>query len=202
MIKLGVSGAGGTGKSTLAQAISHRYNIPLINEHVREWLKIHGYSTPWQLPWSKQIVLQKSYLKYKIENESCKNGFVSDRTTLDSVILLILRYSSLIQLIKLTDVITSAVIHAKKTYDFVVVPHYKSLPYQNDKCGNIDQKIRRKEYFYTIFLCKILRIPVIKVTESDLNERLKRIEKTIQKHFKGCVYNHSSFAPLKWCKTF
>lgn len=180
MNKIGVSGAAGSGKSTITNLISNKYKIPVIKENVRSWLRINNYSNPWELPWREQIKLQKKYLAFKIKHEASNKSFISDRTTLDCVVSLFLRSPQPPDFINQKEVIQCAFTHASKIYDYIIIPHYKSIFCQNDGCRNTDVHVRAREEYCTIGLCKLLNIPHIIVKTSNLNLRIEKISKLIK----------------------
>lgn len=86
--RIGIVGAQGVGKTTLAQALSSLLNCPLIEEQIRKSVdkfNVLGYRTPDQLVISKWYPhLMFDILINQVQMEHfAKDGFVSDRTTLD-----------------------------------------------------------------------------------------------------------------------
>jgi deoxyadenosine/deoxycytidine kinase len=88
MLRIGIVGAQSVGKTTLAESLSSTLGYVLIEEQIRESVKEFvplGYSTPDQIANTKWYPhLMFDILLKQVQKEICaKNGFVSDRTTLD-----------------------------------------------------------------------------------------------------------------------
>lgn len=89
-MRIGICGAQGTGKSTLARALAKDLNLPLIEEQARIAAHKLGITRP-----SKDltenpdlgIVFELYCLTLQLRSEEqCNQGFVSDRTLIDIVV--------------------------------------------------------------------------------------------------------------------
>ncbi len=85
-MKIGILGAQGTGKTTLAEALAKELGYPLIPEIVRGVLKDMGMSSPRELKGNpeKGKEFQMKCLYRQIAEERKHENFVSDRTTIDN----------------------------------------------------------------------------------------------------------------------
>lgn len=84
VMRIGIVGAAGTGKSTLARNLAAALDLPLIPDFVEEVLKEHGKDS-WRgildLRLRRQIRLDA--LKRKMDAEMAAERFVSDKTVID-----------------------------------------------------------------------------------------------------------------------
>jgi hypothetical protein len=121
-LRIGLSGAGGCGKTTLAEFLAERFNLPLFPEGVREWLKIRKHKSPRHLSHRYQLALQKHFIKAKIIKESVSPAFVSDRTTIDAMALANIRGLTSIFPKNIERLNRRAFAHAASCYDLVIIP--------------------------------------------------------------------------------
>lgn len=121
MMRLGIMGPAGSGKTVLARRLSQSLGLPLVPEGVRARLNQYGMRDPWALSWSEQIELQRWFLNYKCRCEEAIPSFVSDRTTLDTAVSLRLRCPGEGALVLVQELVLRAVEHAKRTYTAVVI---------------------------------------------------------------------------------
>ena len=85
-MRIGILGAQGVGKTTLAEALSKELEYPLIREVVRDVMKDMGITSPRELKddVEKSTEFQRACLYRQIEEEGKHKNFVSDRTTIDN----------------------------------------------------------------------------------------------------------------------
>lgn len=119
-MKIAISGAHGVGKTTLAQTLSERLQLPMIEEVVRGVAKIHGYKTTEQIKSDKQqdkLKFQKDVLREQIDTEKrFSNGFVSDRSVFDMV-----AYAMLYGLPDVdTEIMYLISLHHSEQYDWII----------------------------------------------------------------------------------
>jgi len=126
-LQIGIMGSAGSGKTILAHLLSSALGIALIEEGVRPWLAMQGLGSPNNLGWDRQLELQEHYLEAKMQRESAQQAFVSDRTTLDVVVNLLLRRGARDQVP--IDLAQRALDYARETYDQVVLLRWKDGPW-------------------------------------------------------------------------
>ncbi|OPX90073.1 MAG: Cytidylate kinase [Pelotomaculum sp. PtaB.Bin104] len=88
-MKIGISGAQSTGKTTLARALSEKLGLPLIEEQARVAAREFGYknlkATKEQPALGRQFQWRCLMLQMAAEDH-CPEGFISDRTVLDNAV--------------------------------------------------------------------------------------------------------------------
>jgi deoxyadenosine/deoxycytidine kinase len=87
MYKIGFCGSHGTGKSTLLQAISKDFDIPVLDNTIRTYYKDIGIDDFEKLPANIRTQCQLNLLLNQIQREDGegKNGFITDRSVLDYI---------------------------------------------------------------------------------------------------------------------
>lgn len=88
MPKIGLCGAQGTGKSTLAREISNYFDLPMITEQARTAAHMLGLASPKDCSGNPQlgVAYQQLCLSLQVGAESSLDSFVSDRTTADNAL--------------------------------------------------------------------------------------------------------------------
>jgi adenylate kinase family enzyme len=83
-MRIGISGAAGTGKTTLAQNLAAKLGLPLIPDFVEEVLREHGKDS-WRGINDTRIrhTIRMTALERKIAAEREAEAFVSDKTVVD-----------------------------------------------------------------------------------------------------------------------
>lgn len=84
-MRITITGASGTGKSTLAELLSDRLQLPLIPELARVICQEKGFSRIGEIPDQEQFKLE--VLLRQIEAERKLEAFIADRSVLDCWIL-------------------------------------------------------------------------------------------------------------------
>ncbi len=138
-MKIGILGAQGTGKTTLAEALSKELEYPLIPEIVRGVLKDMGMSSPRELKGNpeKGRKFQMACLYRQIEEEGKHKNFVSDRTTIDNAAYWMKWHAHKNPSHVNTEYYQTAWENAKK-YDLLVyVP--PEIPLVDDGCRSTDK---------------------------------------------------------------
>jgi hypothetical protein len=84
-MRIGIVGAAGTGKSTLAQDLATALGVPLIPDFVPEALKEHWGKTTWRGLKDTRIrrMIRLTALEKKMAAENAAESFVSDKTAID-----------------------------------------------------------------------------------------------------------------------
>lgn len=87
ILKIGICGAHGTGKTTLAKAIHELYSTPIITNLMRGFWQENGVDNFEKLPKDIRTIFQKESLLKQIQaEESHTIGFITDRTVLDQIV--------------------------------------------------------------------------------------------------------------------
>jgi len=85
-MRIAITGTHGTGKTTLAQVVAERLNLPLITEAARHVARVMGITHAGIFIQDKALArrFQQAVLREQIRAENnYPGGFVSDRSTLD-----------------------------------------------------------------------------------------------------------------------
>jgi deoxyadenosine/deoxycytidine kinase len=86
ILKIGICGAHGTGKTTLAKAVHQLFGTPIITNLMRSFWQQNGVADFEKLPKDIRTIFQKESLLKQIEaEESYITGFITDRTVLDQI---------------------------------------------------------------------------------------------------------------------
>ena len=83
-MKIAFSGSGGTGKTTLLKELNKTMHYPVINEGVREWLRLHKFNDFKEMNTNDIKQMQLDVLNKKIQLENFYKRFIVDRTTIDN----------------------------------------------------------------------------------------------------------------------
>lgn len=86
-LRIGISGASGTGKSTLARFISDTYGLPMNPIGSRSTANEMGFESPYDVDRAgRREEFQRRLQASKIAWETSHESFVTDRTTLDELV--------------------------------------------------------------------------------------------------------------------
>ena len=86
ILKIGICGAHGTGKTTLAKEVHKLFGTPIITNLMRAFWVENGVADFEKLPKDIRTIFQKESLLKQIEaEESYDTGFITDRTVLDQI---------------------------------------------------------------------------------------------------------------------
>lgn len=115
-MRIAIAGASGTGKSTLARAISEKYSVPLNPIGARSVAQEMGFKSPYDVDAAgKRVEFQKRLFESKRAWESAHDSFVTDRTYLDN-----LTYCALHMAEHLEENAIEPFAQAMKRYDLVL----------------------------------------------------------------------------------
>lgn len=84
-MKIILTGAHGTGKSTLVQPLATEYKLPVLQRTVRNFWEANGVNDFELLPSDIRAIFQKHLLLNQLEKENTlwEQGFITDRSVLD-----------------------------------------------------------------------------------------------------------------------
>jgi nicotinamide riboside kinase len=84
-MKIILTGAHGTGKSTLVKPLATEYNLPVLQRTVRNFWEDHGVNDFELLPSDVRAIFQKHLLLNQLDKENSlwRDGFITDRSALD-----------------------------------------------------------------------------------------------------------------------
>lgn len=84
-MKIILTGAHGTGKSTLVQPLATEYKLPVFQRTVRNFWEANGVNDFELLPSDIRAIFQKHLLLNQLEKENTlwEQGFITDRSVLD-----------------------------------------------------------------------------------------------------------------------
>lgn len=119
-MRVGIAGGPGIGKTTLATALSAATGLSLVAEGVRPWLELRGITQPRALEYADAIALQLFFLRTKMRCERALDGFISDRTIIDGVVITRERISEPNREIEACTI--DALTYAQSGYDLIVIP--------------------------------------------------------------------------------
>jgi len=130
-MKIALSGCGGTGKSTLANEVGRRLNIPVIQEYAREIAAEMGIDNLRSMSPERTYEFQIKILERKTIEESKHHTFISDRSTADNIAYY-LRWCSRDVSDERNAAYINRCIEAMKSYDRIIVLPWNSIPLEND----------------------------------------------------------------------
>lgn len=85
-MRIAIAGCSGTGKTTLARAISEKYSIPINPVGARSVALEMGFDNPYDVDAAgKRVEFQKKLFESKRDWELAHDSFVTDRTYLDNL---------------------------------------------------------------------------------------------------------------------
>lgn len=122
-MKICITGSHSVGKTTLAKAISHRLELPMIREVAREVIKHAGFTSTTEYiqnadKHTKQAIQEEIFIaQLKEENKLKESGFVADRSIFDPI-----AYSYVYGISEeaIYKMIGTAITHALSVYDLLV----------------------------------------------------------------------------------
>ncbi len=116
-MRIAISGASGTGKTTLARAIAERYQIPLNPIGARDVAKEMGFDNPYDVDQAgRRVEFQARLFERKLEWEQAHESFVTDRSYFDN-----LTYCALHMLPQVDEAMLKRFSEAMNRYDMVFV---------------------------------------------------------------------------------
>lgn len=115
MIRLALSGASGTGKTTLAEQVAEHYELPVCPVGSRSVARSMGYENPYDVDRAgRRAEFQRRLILEKAAWESQHDNFVTDRTVIDNM-----AYAMLHCIEAVDEQVLADVRHAVKRYTHV-----------------------------------------------------------------------------------
>lgn len=85
-LRVGFCGASGTGKTTLMRAVADEFGLEVCPVGARSVTKAMGFENPYDVDAAgRRVEFQKRLIEEKIEWESARDSFVTDRTHFDNL---------------------------------------------------------------------------------------------------------------------
>lgn len=179
-MKIALSGSGGTGKSTLAQSVSEKFNIPLIPEFAREVADEMGIKEIRKMPPERAYEFQVRILERKIAEENKYPTFIADRCMAD-VLAYYLRWCVRDFGDGENKSYVDKCVHQLKKYDKIIILPWEAIPLEDDGFRSF-----RKYYQYSI-LCMVkgilsdIGVPFEIMQEVSLEDRINAIGRYLGK---------------------
>jgi nicotinamide riboside kinase len=136
-MRIAVIGAGGTGKTTLAQRLAEELSLSFVPEFAREIISEWGFQSLKNLNDSQHVRLQQEILTRKIAVETKLDSFVSDRCTADSAAIWLTRLSGRVDA-NLTHEFVEVCRHWLKRYQFLILLPSNKIRLEDDGVREID----------------------------------------------------------------
>ncbi len=94
-MRIAIAGASGTGKTTLARAISEKYNLPINPVGARSVALEMGFAGPYEVDKAgKRVEFQKRLFEAKRDWELAHDSFVTDRSYFDNLTYCVLHMAT------------------------------------------------------------------------------------------------------------
>jgi nicotinamide riboside kinase len=136
-MRIAIAGASGTGKTTLARAISEKYNIPLNPVGARSVALAMGFDNPYDVDKAgRRVEFQRSLFEAKRDWELAHDDFVTDRSYLDNLTYCVLHMAE-----HLEERAIETFTDAMARYDLVLMLHRETFQ-------SLDDGIRKTNVVY------------------------------------------------------
>lgn len=152
-MRIGLLGAQGTGKTTLAEALAKQLELPLITEQVRDIARDMGINSPKDLQHDplQGALFQMECLRRQIKAEEKLRRFVSDRTTIDNAVYWMKWHSHKADSAENNKYYRLAEENADK-YDLLVYVPIE-IPLENDNFRSINPEYQKEiDFLIQLFL--------------------------------------------------
>jgi adenylate kinase family enzyme len=176
-MRIAITGSAGIGKSTLAKALSEKYNLTLINEHYTAIKQVQYKSEYTRI--LTQIFQEKAAMEARVEK------FVTDRCPIDLIKICINQELYLIDR-PFVEGFVQQCVQALRQYDFVVVLPWNSFPLTQaeDMCRNMDslQQLHSQAQMvgFTHMWINKMKVLEIPQTMNQHEQRLDAIDRAIR----------------------
>lgn len=185
-MKIGICGAQGVGKSTLARALSEHLGLPLIGEQAREVIKLLNFDRPRELRDKPQVGVTYQvrclFSQIRAEEEQ-EPGFVSDRTFIDNAVYFN-KWHAHQAASGFACLYYEICRQGVKNYDLVVyVP--PEIPLKDDKFRSVNLDYQSEiDFLVRLFLQGFPVRSWIKV-KGTVEERVRQVIDWTEEHMKG-----------------
>lgn len=160
-MRIGISGAAGTGKTTLANALAKHHNLQIIGDPTKRALQEHG-----RLGWSgiqdaaERRNIRLRTFKIKMQEELEAPTFISDKTVIDFLAYWMLNQSGIESEVRNFEVLDMVRNHLY-VYDYIfVMPWRKEITPAEGRNANPIHQLRIQsciEGLYHVLDCGIFR---------------------------------------------
>ena len=133
-MRIAFTGSGGTGKTTLLNAVNLYLNFPIIDEGIRPWLENNGFDEFKEMDINDVQRMQDEVMYAKINEETPLKEFISDRTTIDNAMYTLRWVSSLTNEYDgwYSKYLEDARKHTMLFYDIIFVLPHGAIHIEND----------------------------------------------------------------------
>jgi predicted ATPase len=145
-MRIAIAGASGTGKTTLARAISEKYNIPINPVGARSVALEMGFDKPYDVDKAgKRVEFQRRLFEAKRDWELAHDEFVTDRCYIDNLTYCVLHMAT-----ELEEGSMDHYVAAMDRYDKVFVLPRFMLQKLDDGVRNTSEQYH---HLYEVILC-------------------------------------------------
>jgi broad-specificity NMP kinase len=190
-MRIAIAGASGTGKTTLARAISEKYQIPVNPVGARSVALEMGFDNPYDVDQAgRRVEFQKRLFESKRDWELAHEDFVTDRTYFDNLTYCTLHMAEHVEESAL-DVFSSAM----RRYDLVFLLHVRNHQ-KLDLAVNLESRGYHRMYEFVLDSLLVLQNmklghPPTRTLGSILDLRVERAFHVID----GAVLEGRMFPP-------
>jgi nicotinamide riboside kinase len=178
-MRLALSGASCTGKSTIASLLAERFpSLMRVNTDGRAILSRLGFGGIDLLSPQQYITFQKLYIEEKLQLESHKNDFVTDRSTIDCLAYWNLACKGDSDVQENHQIELRCLGHVS-VYDTIIYFPFGIVPYQDDGWRGADVSFHERMDEELRRLYTTHTIPVYRLLSVDPIERCEEIQAII-----------------------
>lgn len=179
-LRIGLCGAQGVGKSTLAKLLAKELDLPLVMEQARkatELLSLDGLPNPQENP-TLSRAFQELCLVLQVQEETKHRQFISDRTTIDNALYFLMNNAFNTHAEDAIHYYSRCATNAQK-YDLVIYVPIE-FPIKDDGFRDYCPYNQRLADFYLRCLLKEMRPNNYAEISGTIEERLERSTQAIK----------------------